>query len=180
MPDKKEDLEPYGESIRLPPRRPLNLAIGVLYLVPAAYWLMLFKARRITDFPKGWYVTVLVIEMLLPTIYAISIVIWMSRTRHKVLYGAFVATVVCVLLIITAVFANLYWLIGTPTNFGGELSKIDAIYFALGTLTTAGTGTIAPTSDLARGLVSGQMVLDFVFIATAVTIAVTRWGEKSG
>lgn len=82
-------------------------------------------------------------------------------------------------LLITVQFATLYWTIGTTANFNVELSRIDAIYFALGTLTTAGTGTIAPTSDLARALVSGQMVLDLVFVAGAVTIVVTRWSEKS-
>lgn len=76
------------------------------------------------------------------------------------------------------VFANIYWAIGTKVNFGVELSRIDALYFSLGTLTTAGTGTIAPTSGLARGFVSVQMVLDFVFVATAVTIVIARWGES--
>jgi hypothetical protein len=73
----------------------------------------------------------------------------------------------------------LYWAIGTRPNFGSELSRVDAVYFALGTLTTAGTGTIAPTSGLARGLVSGQMIVDLVFVAGALTIAITRWSEKS-
>jgi len=77
------------------------------------------------------------------------------------------------------VFANIYWAIGTKANFGVELSRLDALYFSLGTLTTAGTGTIAPTSSFARGLVSVQMVLDFVFVATAVTIVIARWSEKS-
>jgi voltage-gated potassium channel Kch len=81
-------------------------------------------------------------------------------------------------MLITWFFAVLYWFIGTTANFNVELSRIDALYFALGTLTTAGTGTIAPTSDLARAIVSGQMVLDLAFIASAVTIAVTRWSER--
>jgi hypothetical protein len=178
MPDKKA-LGSDVESVRRPPRWPLNLAIGALYLAPVGYWLILFRARRVIDFSNVWHVAILFMEILLPTVLVIGVAIWMSRTRHKALYGAFAATVVCAFLIVTAVFANLYWLIGTPANFGVELSKIDAIYFALGTLTTAGTGTIAPTSGLARGLVSGQMVLDFVFVAIAVTTAIARWGEKS-
>jgi hypothetical protein len=60
-----------------------------------------------------------------------------------------------------------------------QIGWADAFYFALRTLTTAGTGTIAPTSDLSRALVSGQMVLDLVFVAVVVTIAVTRCSEKS-
>lgn len=37
-------------------------------------------------------------------------------------------------------FSLRYWFIGTPANFTAELSKIDALYFTLDTLTTAGTG----------------------------------------
>jgi hypothetical protein len=81
--------------------------------------------------------------------------------------------------ILALMFAKIYWTIGTKVNFGVELSRVDALYFSLGTLTTAGTGTIAPTSSFARGLVSVQMALDFVFVATAVTIVITRWSEKS-
>jgi Ion channel len=81
--------------------------------------------------------------------------------------------------IIVLLFTMVYWRIGTKANFGAELSKVDALYFALGTMTTAGTGTIAPISGLARGLVSGQMVVDFIFVASAVTIAITRLSEKS-
>jgi voltage-gated potassium channel len=80
---------------------------------------------------------------------------------------------------IVLAFSTIYWTIGTKANFGMELSRVDAIYFALGTLTTAGTGTIVPTSGLARAIVSGQMIVDFVFVAAAVTIAITRWSEKS-
>jgi cytochrome bd-type quinol oxidase subunit 2 len=89
------------------------------------------------------------------------------------------ANVVNTFLVITVLFSILYWTIGTEKNFSVKLSRIDAIYFSLGTLTTAGTGTIGPTSDLSRALVSGQMVLDLVFVAVVVTTAVTRWSEKS-
>ncbi|MBV9649999.1 MAG: hypothetical protein JO296_07670 [Pseudonocardiales bacterium] len=81
--------------------------------------------------------------------------------------------------LIIELFAWLYWNIGTPPNFNAELSRIGALHFALGTLTTAGTGTIAPTSDLARALVGVQMIVDLLYIAGALTIAVSRWSEKS-
>lgn len=76
-------------------------------------------------------------------------------------------------------FSVLYWLYGTNANFGKTLSRLDAVYFALGTMTTAGTGSIAPASQLARGLVSAQMAVDFIFLATVVSLAVTRLGERN-
>jgi hypothetical protein len=78
---------------------------------------------------------------------------------------------------IIVLFSALYWSMGTTENFNVELSHSDAIYFSLGTLTTAGTGGIWPTSELARGFVSTQMVSDLVFIGWAVSAVVTRWGE---
>jgi Ion channel len=81
-------------------------------------------------------------------------------------------------LLITGEFAALYWTFGTGGNFNVEPSRVDAIYFALGTLTTGGTGDIVPRSDLAKAFVCGQMILDLAYIAGTLTIAVTRWSES--
>ena len=75
-------------------------------------------------------------------------------------------------------FSTLYWLIGTQANFTSELSKCDAIYFAVGTLTTAGTGILAPTSSLAKMLVSGQIILDLLLVTALIGVTVTRWSER--
>lgn len=80
-------------------------------------------------------------------------------------------------LLIVGVFAAVYLGIGTPRNFGMSLSRIDAIYFTLGTLTSQGTGTIMPTSDLARMVVSIQMIVDVLFVVIALGIAVAKWSE---
>ena len=103
-----------------------------------------------------------------------------SKRDDDAMYNWYVAFLVAnAFLLITVEFATLYWVIGTRPNFNPELSRWDATYFALGTLTTAGTGTIAPISDLARALVSGQMVVDLLFVAGALTIAVARWSKGS-
>jgi hypothetical protein len=103
-----------------------------------------------------------------------------SKRDDDAMYNWYVAFLVAnAFLLITVEFATLYWVIGTRPNFNPELSRWDAIYFALGTLTTADTGTIAPISDLARALVSGQMVVDLLFVAGALTIAVARWSKGS-
>jgi Ion channel len=76
-------------------------------------------------------------------------------------------------------FSILYWSFGTRGNFNTILSRIDAIYFSLGTLTTAGTGSLTAQSQIARGLVSVQMLLGFTFVAVTFAIAVARLGERS-
>jgi hypothetical protein len=115
----------------------------------------------------------------LPTFYTILSALLASRRGGDKAYNLNTALfVVNAFLLITMQFASLYWTIGTTLNFSVELSRWDAIYFTLGVLTTAGAGTISPTSDLARAFVSGQMVLDLVFIAGAVTLAIASWSES--
>jgi hypothetical protein len=55
--------------------------------------------------------------------------------------------------------------IGTREDFGVALSRLGAVHFSLGTLTTAGTGSLAAISQLAREFVSAQMVTDLLFLA---------------
>jgi hypothetical protein len=50
----------------------------------------------------------------------------------------------------------------------GKLSKYDALYFTLGTLTTAGTGNVAPTSQVCRNLVGEQTFIGAVVILLGV------------
>jgi voltage-gated potassium channel len=80
-------------------------------------------------------------------------------------------------LVLLVAFAGFYWRFGTTANFNVTLSRLDALYFALGTLSTAGTGSITPISQLARGLVSIQMILDLMLVAVATTIVIARLSE---
>ena len=71
-------------------------------------------------------------------------------------------------------------LAATAGNFNVvEMSKIDALYFTVGTLSTAGTGLIAPVSDMARLSVVIQMILDVILIGWTVAVAVSRWGSRT-
>lgn len=93
---------------------------------------------------------------------------------------ALVASLINAFLYLVVTFAGLYYHFGTSSNFSKPLvTRVDALYFTLGTLTTAGTGNIAPVSQLSRGLTSLQMVIDLVYITIAVAIAVTRLTERT-
>jgi hydrogenase maturation factor len=72
--------------------------------------------------------------------------------------------------ILVATFSTLYWNYGSAANFSVSLTRLDAVYFAIGTLTTAGTGTIAAISQTARGIQTVQMILDLVLVVFAVTL----------
>ncbi len=78
------------------------------------------------------------------------------------------------LLTFVSMFSLIYWTFGTSHNFSARLTHLDAIYFTIGTLSTAGTGNIVPVSELARGLQTVQMLLDLGFLLVAVTLVVGR------
>jgi hypothetical protein len=74
-------------------------------------------------------------------------------------------------------FSFIYWNRGSTANFSTPLSHLDAIYFTLGTLTTAGSGTVVAVSQAARGIQSVQMVLNLGYILFAVGAVVSRFAS---
>lgn len=85
--------------------------------------------------------------------------------------------VVYYLMAFTILFMVSYWSCGGGYNFNIHLTRLDAAYFTIGTLSTAGTGNIVPTSELARALQALQMALNLVFLSIAVALVVTRLGS---
>ena len=75
---------------------------------------------------------------------------------------------------LTYLFSAIYWGYGGAPNFSVSLTRLDAVYFSVGTLTTAGTGNISATSELSRGLQTAQMALDFVLVVFVVAIVMPR------
>jgi hypothetical protein len=85
--------------------------------------------------------------------------------------------VVYYLVAFTILFMASYWSCGGGHNSNIHLTRLDAAYFTIGTLSTAGTGSIVATSELARALQTWQMALDLVFLLVAVALVVTRLGS---
>jgi len=71
-----------------------------------------------------------------------------------------------------ALFAWVYLLLSTaePAAFSEPLTRIDAAYFTLSILSTVGFGDISAQNDLARLLVSAQIVLTFTLLAGVVRL----------
>jgi hypothetical protein len=81
---------------------------------------------------------------------------------------------------LTCYFSALYWGYGETPNFSTNLTRLDAIYFSMGTLTTAGAGNISATSELSRGLQTAQMGLDFALVVFAVALMIPRFIRRNG
>ena len=89
-----------------------------------------------------------------------------------------ILTLVAWLVDLVAAFALIYWSYGSHPNFGPHtsLTRLDAIYFSVGTLTT-GTGSINAVSEAARAVQMIQQLLDLAYIGFAAALVISRFGE---
>lgn len=58
-------------------------------------------------------------------------------------------------------------------------TKTDALYFALATVTTVGYGDVHATGQLARSLVSLQIMFNVVILATGVSVLTRELGSRA-
>lgn len=74
-------------------------------------------------------------------------------------------------------FSLTYWNYGLKPSFSANLSHLDAVYFAIGTLSTAGTGSLTALSEAARGIQTAQMTLDLCLLLFGAGIAIARLSD---
>jgi voltage-gated potassium channel len=136
-----------------PLNRPLDGATGVLFLVALAL-----------------FVTVIAFQVR-----------GILRSAHPRLQA--VRAVAVGLPLLWVVFASTYWIVGAEQAdaFTEPLDRTDGLYFTITVFTTVGFGDIAATSELARILVTVQMLVGLVTVGVlaklvlgAVQVAVAR------
>ena len=141
----------------------------VFVVVPVSLWIAQFELYQRSS--TGVLYT---LNAILLTAVAIGWVIY-EATRQRFVLPLAIFAAIFSLSQLLQYFAYLYWSIGNKTNFNQPLSHLDALYFAVGTFTTAGTGKLVATSDSAVRLQLIQMGLDFTLIAIAVTLLFMRF-----
>ena len=60
----------------------------------------------------------------------------------------------------------------SASNFGGQLTHTDGLYFTVTVFSTVGFGDITAKTEAARLVVTGQMIADLVILGLAVKIIV--------
>jgi voltage-gated potassium channel len=69
-------------------------------------------------------------------------------------------------------FAAAYYMLegNSVPSFGTALTRLDALYFSVTVFATVGFGDITAHSQLARGVVTGQMIIDFLYVGIVVRV----------
>jgi Ion channel len=134
--------------------------------------LWFWKPALIDPSPVGsTYIGEAIIQISLPLIGLIASCFFRFRPVLTVVL------IVCLFSLVLQLFSYIYWSYGSTQNFSIRLSHLDSFYFALGTLTTAGTGSISVVSETARGLQTLQMGPDLILVIFAVALVVARYSS---
>jgi voltage-gated potassium channel len=152
--------------VQLPPakRRRLLLSASLRALATTTVLVVLYYALPLDRRSTAWTVTQLVLGLAVLA----GIVAWQVRAiigaefpRARAVQALFVTVPFYVL-----TFAATYFLIAGsgPTNFSEPLSRTDALYFTVTVLSTVGFGDIAPKSEIARLVVTVQMIANLILI----------------
>lgn len=148
--------------------REIYIGTLVFFAGQAALWLLFFLTGR--NLNGNWP------HILINTVSIAGFIVVLMTLKGSVY------TIVTMLLgafsVVMLAFSQLYWGYGLPPNFSVPLSRLEAIYFSVGTLTTAGTGNISATSDLTRGLQTIQMIIDLMLVVFAVGLLLPRLSSR--
>lgn len=124
------------------------------------------------------------IGLLVGLVLFVVLVGWQLRTivraEHPVLRAVEAIAFALPLLIVVFAFTYLTISRADPQSFSEPLSRVDAMYFTVSTVSTVGLGDITPTSAGARIAVIFQMLFDLALLAGLVRLVVlaTRTGLR--
>ena len=121
-------------------------------------------------------------EIALPAVLEIILALLIASyviLRIKSLVWVILATTNAIVLLVLN-FSTWYASIGTTANWAPKLTRLDGLAVTLGTLTTAGAPGITPHSELARGLVTTQLVVDILAAIVLFGLFVGRLARERG
>jgi voltage-gated potassium channel len=167
-------------GLRLPDRSPhRRLLVGVLGMLAFFYGVPVSTEISTERIAFSVLLTVLGVLVL-----AWAIVAQLRRQLHS--RSEDVHTLVMLLPLVVVVFAFGFYVLEThsPGQVSGLSTRTDALYFTMSSLTTAGYGDVHAEGQLARALVTLQLVFNAVFVgalaSTVVSIIRSRAPQVTG
>jgi Ion channel len=144
--------------------------VAYILFFPVHLWFFQFELTARGSIGVTYIFEVVVIQLILTGV--MPLVISCFFRFRPVVTGLLLAYVLSLLL---QFFSYAYWAYGTKQNFNINLSHLDSFYFALGTLTTAGTGSISAISETSRGYQTLQMALDLMLVGFVIVVILARY-----
>jgi voltage-gated potassium channel len=145
-------------------RRSLLRSIVLVAVLLGAFALLPFRGEL-------WWVGAAVGAGLLVTTMPFAV----TRVRRVLaselpLFEAFESLVQLLAMLVVGFAAVYYAMNRDGTQLDGIGTRVDAVYFTVSTLSTVGFGDITPTTQVARVVVTAQVMFDFVFLGVAFRV----------
>ncbi len=154
--------EPSAHRLAL--RRSLLRSVAIVLVLFVAFAFLPLRGEH-------WWVGALVGAALLATVVPVGLIrLHRVLTSERPGFEAAEALVLLVAMLITGFAAVLYALNRDGTQIAGLDTRVDAIYFTVTVLSTVGFGDIHATSQLARIVVTIQIVVDLIFLGVFVRV----------
>lgn len=157
----------------------LRSGVGVVLLVVAYYLVPLDQPLHAATWIKlGFGLLIFLIVIAYQTWAIMS----SNRPRLRAIQAISIS-----LPLLLVVFATTYVLLqrNTPHSFTETITRTDSLYFTVTVFATVGFGDIAAVTEVARVVVTIQMIMDLIAIGVlakvvlgAVEVAVRRQGER--
>lgn len=151
-------------------------ALGIPALLAALPLVLMFVSPAVGSAVAWAVFASAMLACCIGAVYLVSTVLYAEWVVIKYGVSGLVSAAACGALAVLSAFAYVYWLLESlrPASFNLPLSRVDAIYFTLGTFTTTGTGRFTVQSSLAELLACCQVVLGWGFVAVLLALLVPR------
>lgn len=119
-------------------------------------------------------------EVIIPAVLEIVVALVIASyviLRYRSLVWVLLATLNAIVLLVID-FSTWYVSTGTSVNWTPRLTRFDGLAIALGTLTTAGAPGIIPRTELARHIVTTQLVVDILAAIVLFGLFVGRLASR--
>jgi len=149
------------------------VAVAVLRVVVVTGTLVIVYATApLGRHPDESIVVKLCLALLVLVIVLVLQFLSVSKSPHPTLKGVESVAITVPLLILS--FAATYYVMwqADPASFTESLSRVDAVYLSVTILATVGFGDITPVSESARLIVTGQMIVDLIFVGLIAKVLV--------
>ncbi|HEV2755927.1 MAG TPA: ion channel [Actinomycetota bacterium] len=148
-----------------------RLVFALLQVIP---WIVLLRAGGLTDQTASLSASVALVMYMVLTAAVWTKVLRASTTgnRRRLFFLIFFG-----LNMFVVAFTSVYWHLSQTDRacFSDEMTRLDAGYFTLTTLTTTGYGDIRPVTAVCRAFVTAQMAAGAVIVSGVLAVAVTGY-----